>query len=265
MRIMAIGDIHGNLKKLRKLPLKGVDLILLTGDIGKADLARRFAFRNIERAKRGLPEIEETPQQDKAQYMQIYNSSISVLKYLTNFAPVFSIFGNVESHDYEIARREKKIGLKLPRFVKSIEKTGVAIINNKLRNFNGIRIGGLEYFIDVSWIKEYKPKNYRKRLKLAEKETGKTKGILRWFSRNDLDILVCHQPPYGILDQSNARYIPKHWRGKHAGSKVILDYIKKKQPRYVFCGHIHEGKGYKKIGKTEVYNLGVCGYKIIDF
>jgi len=58
---------------------------------------------------------------------------------------------------------------------------------------------------------------------------------------------------------------PKSWRGKHAGSKVILDYLRKKQPLYSFCGHIHEGEGMKKIGKTEVYNLGVGGYKIVEF
>ena len=58
---------------------------------------------------------------------------------------------------------------------------------------------------------------------------------------------------------------PKHWRGKHAGSKIILEYIKRKQPRYTFCGHIHEGEGSKMIGKTRVNNLGVCGYKIIEF
>jgi len=80
----------------------------------------------------------------------------------------------------------------------------------------------------------------------------------------DLDILICHQPPYGYLDQTNHPSAPKEWRGKHAGSKVILDYIKKYQPKYVFCGHIHENPGMKKIGKTEVYNLGVAGHKIIS-
>ena len=44
----------------------------------------------------------------------------------------------------------------------------------------------------------------------------------------------------------------------------MLDYIKKYQPKYVFCGHIHEGEGKAKIGKTEVYNLGVAGHKIIN-
>ena len=68
-----------------------------------------------------------------------------------------------------------------------------------------------------------------------------------------------------IFDKVSPKYNPpKDWIGKHAGSKVILDYIKKYQPKYVFCGHIHEGEGKAKIGKTEVYNLGVAGHKIIN-
>ena len=264
MKIIAIGDPHGDVAKLRKIPLKNIDLILLTGDLGRVDLARKFAFMNIERMRKGLPKIEETPQQDKAQYIEVYNSSMDVLKYLSKFAPIYTIFGNVESNDGEIKRREKKIGLKLPYFVTGINKIkNVEIINNRIRNFEGTKIGGLEYFVDDIWIETFKPKDYKKRLKSAKKETKRAKKILDWF--DDVDILVCHQPPYGILDKVTNKAAPRHWQGLHAGSKVILDYIRKKQPKYVFCGHIHEGEGKAKIGKTEVYNLGVGGWKIIEF
>lgn len=263
MRILAIGDPHGNLSEIRRIPFRDVDLILLTGDLGMADLARRFSFMNIERKKKGLAEIEWAAKQSKQAYMEVYNSSMKVLKYLSKIAPVYTIFGNVESHDSEVAKMEKDIGLKLPRFVRNIERIKeVGIINNKLRNFKGVRIGGIGYFIDVSWVREFKPSDFRDRLLFAKKESRKAERILRWFGK--LDILVCHQPPYGTLDKVTFKFAPRHWQGKHAGSKVILDYIRKEQPKYVFCGHIHEGKGYKKIGKTEVYNLGVCGYKIVE-
>jgi len=39
MKILVIGDPHGNLPK--NLP-KNVDLILLNGDIGKSDLAKKI-------------------------------------------------------------------------------------------------------------------------------------------------------------------------------------------------------------------------------
>lgn len=78
-------------------------------------------------------------------------------------------------------------------------------------------------------------------------------------------ILVSHCPPYGKLDVVLDGKADKSSKGKHVGSKVVLDVIKKHQPRYVFCGHIHEGKGQGKIGKTQVYNVGFNGdYIILD-
>ena len=100
-------------------------------------------------------------------------------------------------------------------------------------------------------------------MRKAKRQTGKARIVLNSFG-SGLDILVCHQPPFGFLDKVSFPGAPEHWQGKHAGSKVILDYIQEGQPRYVFCGHIHEGEGMKRIGKTEVYNLGVGGYKIIE-
>lgn len=42
MKILAIGDHHGNLQKIKKIPIKNIDLILLTGDLGRADFWNRF-------------------------------------------------------------------------------------------------------------------------------------------------------------------------------------------------------------------------------
>jgi len=262
MKILVIGDPHGNIEKIKKIPVKGVDLIILTGDLGKADLARKMAFENIERRKKGLPEKEFSSQQEKKAFMEAYLSSVKVVKYLSNFAPVYTIYGNVEHSNKETKEISKEIGLPLPYLTKTLSKMkNVKIINNKLVNFKGISIGGMNYFIDTNWVKEFKPSDYKKRMKSAKKGTDKAKKYLNKFGV--VDILIHHQPPYGILDKVG-NMAPKHWRGKHAGSKVILDYIKKKQPRYDFCGHIHEGEGMKNIGKTRVYNFGFCGWKIFD-
>ncbi len=263
MKILAIGDPHGGLNKSRKIPLNEADLILLTGDLGSANLARNMAFENIERNKQGLPEIEYSSMQRKRAFMEIYNSSISLVKHLARYAPVFWISGNVEQNNAETRKQSKEIGIRLPLSYDAINRIkGVRLINNRLANFNGIRIGGLEYFTDSSWVREFRPEDYSDRLEQARKESEKARRVLGNFGK--VDILLCHQPPYGVLDKVTFKGAPEHWRGKHAGSKVILDYIRKLQPNYVFCGHIHEGEGVKKIGNTEVYNLGVRGYKIIS-
>lgn len=50
------------------------------------------------------------------------------------------------------------------------------------------------------------------------------------------DILITHQPPansLGILRQNAFE--------RDFGSRSLLDVIKKRKPKYLFCGHIHEG------------------------
>jgi len=196
--------------------------------------------------------------------MEAYDSSMKIVKYLAKFALVYTIYENVESSNSEIRKISKKIKLKLPFLTNNLNAIKkVKIINNKPINFQGIRIGGLKYFVDTNWVRDFKPPNYKKRMKNVKKETERAKRFLKNFK--DLDILACHQPLYGFLDKVTFAQAPKHWKGKHARSKVILGYIKKEQPKYFFCGHIHEGKGKTKIGRTEVYNLGVGGHKIIEF
>lgn len=67
-------------------------------------------------------------------------------------------------------------------------------------------------------------------------------------------IAVCHAPPYGtMLDRiTNLR---------HAGSKAVRDFLQREQPRYFFCGHIHEAAGAsEKLGETSAMNVGKKGY-----
>lgn len=263
MKILAIGDPHGDLRRIKKIPIGGVDLILITGDLGSADLMRKMSFENIRRREKDLSKKEFTHRQEKGAFMEAYNSSIKIVRYLSKFAPVMTIYGNVESSNVETKKISKEIGLSLPFLTDNLKKIkNVRIINNKLANFKSIRIGGLQYFIDTNWVKEFSPPHYKKRMKSAKKETDKSRRIMNNWRR--VDILLHHQPPYGVLDKVTLKQAPQHWKGRHAGSKAILDYIKKYQPEYAFCGHIHEGEGFKKIGKTKVYNLGVCGYKIIE-
>jgi Icc-related predicted phosphoesterase len=265
MKVCAIGDPHGDMKKIKKIPMKGVELVLITGDVGKADFARNRFFENVKRKKNGLAPIEYTNKDNLTATSEIFNSSIDVWEYTSKVAPTYSILGNVGTYmiyDSNIKREEKKYGIKLPSLRQSMNKIdNFYFIRNRIRVIDGLRIGFLEYFVDNCWNKEYGVKD-KKKILAAKKETVKAKSILNNFK--NLDILICHQPPYGYLDKTNNPSAPKEWKGKHAGSKVILDYIKKAQPKYVFCGHIHEAEGKVKIGKTEVYNLGVAGHKIID-
>ncbi|MAH47542.1 hypothetical protein CMI37_17105 [Candidatus Pacearchaeota archaeon] len=240
VKILAIGDPHGKLPK--NLPRKNIDLILLAGDIGKSDLARKIYLINK------LNGIEPSAKEEVAAHKEIYDSTIKLLKKLSQKNEVYLIMGNVG-----------RSWSKLIQGIKKIKRVHVA--KNSLRKLSGLRIGFLEYFADSCWIKEFEEKD-KKRIRRARKETAKAKKVLARFGKSDVDILVCHQPPYGVLDKVGKK-APKHWKGKHAGSKIILNYIKKHSPRYVICGHIHEAAGERKIGKTKVINLGERKYRVI--
>lgn len=266
MKILAVGDPHGDMKKISKIPKKDIDLVLCTGDVGKADFARKFHFGNVRRKQQGLEELEYGGKINKKVYMQIYESSLEVWKYLSRIAPTYSILGNVGMnmvYDWKMKKEEKKYGIKLPSLRKGINKIkNFYFVRNVVRNIRGLRVGFLEYFDDVCWYKEFGIKE-KKKIGKAKKETVKAKRILENFGA--VDILICHQPPFGYLDKVSGKWgAPKAYVGKHAGSKVILDYVKKYKPKYIFCGHIHEGEGKAKIGKSEIYNLGVAGYKVIS-
>ncbi len=90
MRILGIGDPHGS-KKVKDIPLKEVELILLTGDIGKSNLARKMAFENINRRKKGLEEKDYSPSKEKKAFMESYTSSIFLVKHLSRFSPIYII------------------------------------------------------------------------------------------------------------------------------------------------------------------------------
>jgi Icc-related predicted phosphoesterase len=263
MKILAIGDSHGDLDKIKKIPKKDIELIILTGDLGKSEMMRTIAFENVERKKKGLPEKEYSNKLKKKCFMEAYDSTIKIVEYLSKFAPVYIIYGNVESSNAETREYSKEIGVKLPFLTDKLKRMkNVKIINKKRIKINGFYVGGIDYFTDVSWVKTFKPEDYAESLKIAVRHSKKARKILNKFGK--IDVLVCHQPPYGVLDKVGAKFAPKHWKGRHAGSKVILEYIKKYEPYYVFCGHIHEGEGFELVGKTEVYNLGAAGYKIIE-
>jgi Icc-related predicted phosphoesterase len=71
-------------------------------------------------------------------------------------------------------------------------------------------------------------------------------------------ILICHCPPYNTpLDRMRL--------GLHAGSRAVAAFIEKHQPRYFFCGHIHEAEGAEaQLGATCARNVGKRGY-LLDF
>ncbi|KAH7492255.1 Metallophosphoesterase domain-containing protein 1 [Phytophthora ramorum] len=63
----------------------------------------------------------------------------------------------------------------------------------------------------------------------------------------DVDVLVTHGPPHGILDAT--------FTGLHVGSEALLkETMSRIRPRFHVFGHIHEAYGTSRVGKTVFVN-----------
>lgn len=73
----------------------------------------------------------------------------------------------------------------------------------------------------------------------------------------NLDILLSHDQPFGHGDQLEIGSVP--WAdGSHIGNKPLLGTILKRQPNYLFCGHLHSTThDCIEIGKTKRYNVSI--------
>lgn len=66
---------------------------------------------------------------------------------------------------------------------------------------------------------------------------------------SDVDVLITHGPPAGILDNVNG--IPQ-------GCADLLEQIEVIRPKYNIFGHIHEGYGMRQIDEITFINASLC-------
>jgi Icc-related predicted phosphoesterase len=66
----------------------------------------------------------------------------------------------------------------------------------------------------------------------------------------DIDILITHGPPHGILDCEHMSLV-------HQGCPVLLEVVKNLKPRLHIFGHVHGGYGTVTIGPTIFANVAM--------
>lgn len=68
-------------------------------------------------------------------------------------------------------------------------------------------------------------------------------------------VLITHTPPKGFVDRQP--------NGAHDGSVSVLETLKQKQPRLLFCGHVHASFGAEEtVGNSQIFNLGPSSRKV---
>ncbi len=114
-------------------------------------------------------------------------------------------------------------------------------VQNEIKQFNGYSFSGLGGSL---------PCPGRTPTEYTEEEFGLfVASLIKKNIPESQNILLSHQPPFNTVnDEVEA--------GIHVGSKIIREFIERLQPLVVFTGHIHEGVGIDKIGKTRIINPG---------
>lgn len=102
------------------------------------------------------------------------------------------------------------------------------VLDNKGIEIEGIIIYGVPAFIEFSI-------------------NGEEEKFINSIPKNT-DILVTHQPPYGILDFSD---------GIHYGSPLLLKRLMEIKPRFHLFGHIHNDYGIEKRTHTLYSNASI--------
>lgn len=157
--------------------------------------------------------------------------------------PLFYVFGNHHRNLTYTDKGEKTGG-----------PEGCINIDNRIIEYNGLLIGGLEGSMRYS-SGEYQYTDFGMCMKINRLKPG-----LYWnklFKKRFIDILVTHAPPYRIHDREDLC---------HRGFKCFNKFIESYKPKYLIHGHIHyygiENDWCAEVGDTRVINA--YGYRIIE-
>ena len=157
--------------------------------------------------------------------------------------PLFYVFGN---HHRKVTYTDKG--------KKTGGPEGCINIDNRIIEYNGLLIGGLEGSMRYS-PGEHQYTDFEMCMKINRLRPRLYKNKL--FKKRFIDILVTHAPPYKIHDEEDLC---------HRGFKSFNKFIESYKPKYLIHGHIHYyGCGNKwltEVNGTKVINA--YGYQIIE-
>ena len=74
----------------------------------------------------------------------------------------------------------------------------------------------------------------------------------------NVDVLITHCPPYGILDATPPTAWNNRSEDEHVGCHALLTAVKRAKPRFHIFGHIHHSYGHTLQEGTCFLNVAVC-------
>lgn len=280
VRILVIGDLHGR-KPIIKF--KDFDCIVQVGDVCDDREFRPYLNKLFNLLKQGkeVPGIDEfiISQIGKKNFIKIINASISkghgILQYLNSFEkPVFFVPGNwdesygktrIKDMDKRVYNYMKafndfylygKANKKLMKGLDNVHDCHFHNYSFKSVNFIGY---GLSSGPELLENRKRSIELTNSEIKIMKKEINKLYLKLK-IEYNKLNkkyplFFISHNVPFktklDVVKNKNS-YAHKMHLGSSIARKFCLDY----KPLICVGGHIHEGVGKDKLGKTLVINPG---------
>ena len=281
MKFLVIGDLHGIKPKIK---IKDFDYIIAPGDFC-SDRDRRKLYIKWFKYMKEFNDCCEEPLDSNEYFIKILKITPSklkkydekslqdgrkVLEFLNSFGkPVFIVPGNWDQSDAKYTNDDstplrkyknlherysgKRTNSKLTRGLKNIFDCQFKVFKFKEFNILGY---GLSSGPELPDSREVDNKDQIRKIKVSyNKLFDKVKSP--YFKRNKSNptIFLSHNVPQNTkLDKiiSPESYL----HGKHFGSRITKDFIKKYQPLICIGGHMHEHFRKDKIGKTICINSG---------
>lgn len=252
MKILAIGDFHGTFprKFYALIKKEKIDLVVSNGDFFPF-IYRDLWFKHCYRTDVNLWDVI-----GRKKYVSLVKKDLAsgerALRALNDVSvPVITVVGNVDYTPLQDTYDERPPRDDLRR---------QDLLSPLLKKYKNIRRFDYSYFIfgEYVFIGSYggsspglvKSKNYKKYRKKLEV-------MFKRFIGKKI-IFVSHNVPYNTKLDKIGSHAHAAVRGKHYGSKLIRRVIDRWQPFVHIGGHIHEGRGMQKLGKTLCVNPGAA-------
>lgn len=256
MKILAIGDFHGTFPhKFKKIiQREKIDLVVSNGDFFPFHY-RKLWFKHCYRTDKELWEVIGKPALKKLLMKDLRDGEKAIAALNKVVVPVYTVVGNLDYIDYTDAYdqkskpKKKRWGWYEQDFFQPIITKYKNIHRFDYQSFifgEYVFIGGYgQTFPGRVQSKNYK--KYRKKLDVMFKRF-----------RGKKVVFVTHNVPYNTKLDKIGMHAHKAVRGKHYGSKMVRRVIDHWQPLVHIGGHIHEGRGHQRLGKTLCVNPGAA-------
>jgi len=263
LKIVAIGCIHGNLKKsvLDMIKRERPDAILASGDFTGSvhdEEVREYERKLVENfgpISHFWPlKVQIESEKKFAKWgREAADNAARVFNSLDKIGvPVYYVHGNWDSVSAEGRGMSEGVG---GFFIDEVEGKNLKFVHEKVVKVGDFSIVGFGGYRGTS-AKEYlcgdvgeSDSNMKHIIQVREDMKRRMNRLFEKVVDKRKSILLTHDPPYKLHDWLEVAK-------KNYGEKVTRDVIEKHCPIVCVCSHFHEHQGVGRIKKTIVVNSG---------